>query len=145
MKFIILFFLGCSLLACSRVQTKNPTAEKQDSVSYRLKADERVYYSLEDTSFTLQLLKIEDSRCPRNARCIWQGEVKVSLAVAGQKPQTLCLGNCQVKDSAANKLQIDLQNDNFILILEDVQPYPALSSKNEEPQQAVLTIKRVTL
>lgn len=67
---------------------------------------------------------LEDSRCPADAMCIWQGNVKVRIEVAaGTEVQqyVLTLGELLAGDTNAAEVP------GHTVSLQDVQPYPLAS------------------
>lgn len=75
----------------------------------------------DDGVMTLSFADIEDSRCPLNVICVWEGqaEVKLSVKIAGEEPVDLEL----INRVGHPELGIDTLG-NFIFTLEDVLPYP---------------------
>lgn len=78
-----------------------------------------------------------DSRCPRNATCIWAGEVSLALRLQkeGEAPadsQSLTLGG---GDESAT-----LSWEGYDITLFDVQPYPEQTAE-PKPVQIVATIQ----
>ena len=61
---------------------------------------------------------VEDSRCPKNVTCIWQGEAKVALtALVGANAHELTLST---QPPAAASADVE----GFRIELRDVAPYP---------------------
>lgn len=73
----------------------------------------------------ITLLNVEDSRCPANVLCVWQGEAKVSInIIQNEVGENLALSTTQDKS-----FQIF---NGLVIKLVDVQPYPY--SNKEIPQ-----------
>ena len=67
---------------------------------------------------------IEDSRCPADAMCVWQGNVKVRIEVGfGTEVQQYVLTLGELLEGDANAVDIS----GHIISLLDVQPYPLAS------------------
>ena len=71
----------------------------------------------------ISILNVEDSRCPADVLCIWQGEAKISLNVIKDSKN---LGNFVLSTLKEKSIQ---RFDNFTIKLVEVEPYP--NSKKE--------------
>ena len=79
---------------------------------------------------------IQDSRCPADAMCIWQGNVRVLIEVRqGTEMQryTLTLGALLEGDVSSISLP------GYTITLKDVQPYP-LTSQPSSPADYEITL-----
>lgn len=89
-----------------------------------------------DGNVTITFIEVlADSRCPADAMCVWQGNVKVSLQVVsgGQTQVTLTLGELLAGD--VNSVTVD----GAIVTLVDMQPYP-LASQPTDPADYEVTL-----
>ncbi|CCH52756.1 hypothetical protein BN8_01778 [Fibrisoma limi BUZ 3] len=94
---------------------------------------------------TLQVEKIEDSRCPANVVCIRYGNVNVSYTLSQEtesRQGILCLGDCgngpqKTRDSTL----VQLGSDRYQLVLTEVRPYPGTSPVEVKPE-AVIQVKK---
>ena len=66
----------------------------------------------------ITILSIEDSRCPADVLCVWQGEAKVLINV---KKDSQDLGNFTLTSTAGKETQ---SFDGYSIKLVEVQPYP---------------------
>lgn len=67
---------------------------------------------------SIHLLNVTDSRCPSDVKCIWAGQVNVTLVVQSQfSKRTMSLINSPDPSST-------VVFDNYSIHLVDVQPYP---------------------
>ncbi|KAA3631846.1 MAG: hypothetical protein DWQ02_15775 [Bacteroidetes bacterium] len=75
----------------------------------------------DDGVLAVSFAEIQDSRCPLNVVCVWEGqaEVKLSVKVSGEEPVALEL----INRVGYPELGIDTLG-NYIFTLEDVLPYP---------------------
>lgn len=80
---------------------------------------------------------LEDSRCPADVQCFWEGNVKVEVSVDGQV-HVLTLGGMMEGDVNAVPL-----GDGLILRLVNVAPYPGEGNSNT-PHQVTLVVERET-
>ena len=76
---------------------------------------------------------VEDSRCPADAMCIWQGRAIVAFNLDGERFEVEFLGP---EDTVKSLEGIDLA-------LKDVQPYPLASQPSDEADYEVTV--RVTM
>ena len=57
----------------------------------------------------IRLVSSSDSRCPKNANCIWQGEINYKLDIDGEIVE---LGTVKQKDTSAKGCLIELYGTN---------------------------------
>ena len=81
----------------------------------------------------ISILNVEDSRCPADVLCIWQGEAKISVNVIKDSED---LGNFVLSTLEEKKTQ---RFDSFSINLVDVQPYP-YSNKETKISDYVVTL-----
>lgn len=80
---------------------------------------------------------IEDSRCPANVECFWEGNAKVSVWV-GEQSYILTLGGLVEGDQNA----VDL-GDGFVLRLLQIDPYPGTEGA-EQAYQISMVLEKET-
>lgn len=72
--------------------------------------------------------KVEDSRCPINALCVWVGMAKVSISVVeAQKktPLTLALPECTTcEPKLSESATVRIDGKPYRITLKEVSPYP---------------------
>ena len=88
------------------------------------------YYS-NANSIKLTIAEINDSRCPSDVVCVWEGEALVKINVETSTTQTIELSTFDNQ-----KDTIDL----FSIELIDVSPYP-VSTKNIDLEDYIVTLK----
>ena len=92
----------------------------------------------------VDFVKVLDSRCPINAKCIWAGNVTVSLTLSNlenmKSETTLCIGQCESKFKMADTIRVNLNQTNYTVVLKDVKPYPG--TKGAEDIKAILLVKK---
>jgi hypothetical protein len=71
---------------------------------------------------------VEDSRCPADAMCIWQGRVVVALALDDARFKIAFLG-----EAAATEV------GGYVVTVHEVQPYP-LASQPTDVEDYVVTV-----
>ncbi|RNI28579.1 hypothetical protein [Rufibacter latericius] len=98
----------------------------------------------------VNLQKIEDSRCPKEATCFWYGVATATLEVQdanGLKTnQRLYLGGpLPAPDNRgfreADTVVVQLGNKPYQLILSDVQPYPDLKNPSPSEKKAMVSVQ----
>ncbi len=130
-KPIILFFLGYFLAGCSEVIIPADFHfNKEENFKLHLE------YLSSDNNLKVEIINIEDSRCPSDVVCVWQGEARVEIVL--EETQTFST----VLSTYDN--QVDTLG-NYSLELIDVKPYP-VSDKviKTEDYDVTLKIKRIT-
>lgn len=71
---------------------------------------------------------VEDSRCPADAMCIWQGRAVVALELNGERFKVAFLGE-----------PASVEVGEYTVTIHEVQPYP-LASKPAAPSEYVVTV-----
>lgn len=99
--------------------------------------------SASSNGLNIRVDSIQDSRCPKEAVCIWEGNAQVFFTTnKGQagKSGTLCIGACgQLK--TADTTQIELSGMYYDIILQSVDPYPNQTDDNQPAKTAKLFIR----
>ena len=91
---------------------------------------------------TLKTLEIVDSRCPSDVQCIQQGHAGVDIEVLANNNAIdtfqLCIGGCilwqrpdRMGTFEADTAYFTNQSKDYMLILEDVLPYPSQKNTKE--------------
>ena len=88
-------------------------------------------YQLTDNPLTFSIIEINDSRCPSDVICIWQGKAELKIEVISPVSGTLIL-------NTYNHLNDTLGNYSFEL--KDVSPYP-ISTATIDPEDYIVTLK----
>lgn len=87
--------------------------------------------------------KIEDSRCPANAVCVWYGSAKVLLTLkkdSEQRTAELCLGQCDQKMKDRDVTTVTLGGRAYEVTLTEVRPFPGTTPTPQQPE-AVIEVK----
>jgi hypothetical protein len=129
-KVTIVFALMFFLFACEKEENKL-SFELGNKKAFIFN---QLYYS-SDQTIAFAIDTINDSRCPRGAACIWQGEARVNLLF--EKP---VVGSILL--STYDKLKDTISNFEVQLI--DVVPYPEIG-KEFELKDYLVTLKFVSL
>ncbi|WP_339868536.1 hypothetical protein [uncultured Algoriphagus sp.] len=89
-------------------------------------------------NITITLLKIQDSRCPAGAQCIWQGMILIEgmLTIDG-KDYPLKLST----EESFSEYPVQFSNEDYIVRLVDAFPYPDIGdSSSPEDKRAILIV-----
>jgi hypothetical protein len=138
-RIVLMCLVVClSLWGCDKQQNTTPQAATELSVPL---GKPTALNSTNLAGVSLNVEKVEDSRCPINALCVWAGVAKVTLAVKqGMESRLLVLGipncsSCTPELSATQ--QVVIGSNRYRITLKEVSPYPTGSVV----QQADYTLK----
>lgn len=98
------------------------------------------FNNADDSKLDVQVLSISESRCPSDAVCVWEGNVKVGFQVADLKSiVSLCL--LPNMPDCKNEAEVSYDGKNYLLTLLDVTPQP--TTTNSEVKKVVeFTVKQ---
>ena len=120
MKKIFFLFAVSAVFLASKCQ-KTPTFEMGQP--FQLKMGEALKASSDD--LVIQFVQVkEDSRCPKNTNCVWEGQAVIELAVKGKASK-----NIDLIMSAGKSAKLKEQMDNYTCTLKKVDPYPESGTK----------------
>jgi hypothetical protein len=108
--FFLMILAGILLVSCS--DEKMPESfDLGVEKSFHIKGE----YQSSDSQLKFSITNIDDSRCPSDVTCVWEGKADVTIAVESPQPGTIIL-------STYNNL-IDTVR-NFSFELKGISPYP---------------------
>ncbi|RPH25937.1 MAG: hypothetical protein EHM93_19840 [Bacteroidales bacterium] len=113
MKKILLFGIAILLLGC------NQTPEQPNYQTIKIKSNQVGRY---ENDLSIEVKKVDDSRCPQGCQCVWAGEVRVNvnLTYSGNSFETyLCL---------PSKPRVEFMD--CTVELKDVSPYPICDNQS---------------
>lgn len=91
----------------------------------------------------IEIIEIDDNRCPVDVQCFSAGDSKVKLKVTGFETNNtvlnFCIGQCDNRYRVADTVATQYQNQPYVIILSEVNPYPG---KGSEEKTAVFTIRK---
>jgi len=128
MKFLIqiLFFVSFIFVSCSKDTLSD---------SFKIGLENEFQYGeinqLDNNSLKFSITEINDSRCPSDVVCVWEGEAIVKIKIESPQKATINL-------STYDNLIDTLANYSFELI--DVSPYP-ISTKTIKLNDYTVTLK----
>ena len=143
-KYICILFLAALFYQCDddpEVFTLNQKLVMAQEDIIRLDIDN-------DTGYVeIQVLDIDDSRCPSNASCIRFGEAEVKVAVNGLQEKAtlvdLCIGDCPQYTQGfrdTDTVEVTLDNIPYAVILLDVIPFPTTTNQSETKKACLKVI-----
>ncbi|WP_025761756.1 hypothetical protein [Dyadobacter tibetensis] len=126
MKKIILIASMCiTLFACDKQEKEaipETMIEKQAVVALR-----KTVVSTHNTALKVELLSVNDSRCPMNANCIIAGSAMLKFAISDGTASTEVSLEFSGVESAKNVVGFKLNGKSYKLLVTQVLPYPETS------------------
>lgn len=135
----LLFCLAClALLGCasnqvvgmSTVQAAEPLPGNSQTVI--LQVGQTVALAQQD--LRIKLLEFQDTRCPRDARCVWAGHATATLSIIrpGAPAQTIVIGT---EAPPAMQLPFKVTSGGLLFTLVSLEPQP--TAKGAIPVESV--------
>lgn len=127
MSKMIGWWFGLLLFGCAgkQVVAANGTAGAAPAgASYTVVLRHGHSEQIPEAKLSLELLAVQDSRCPQGARCIWAGQATATLLVwhAGGAPLQLVVGTPTPPEM---HLPFQAQSGAFQFTLQALQPLPS--------------------
>lgn len=121
MNFKTLLFAPLLLLMSNcktQSQTQNPAS---DNKTFTLGINKKI--SIPNSKVTIEFENIsEDSRCPANVTCVWEGIAIVNLkAVSGSETKDIQVAT---RDFSPKQVTKSFSYSGYRFTLQDVRPYP---------------------
>lgn len=135
----ILFVFLCATIGCNEDQVNPNTLPVNFGQEFPLKVGDKAVATANTAtdSLLVEVISIQDNRCPRDVECIRAGEVQVEVIVTSRQQSenlAMCIGpDCgyleeRFRNSTSNTVidtaYFTLDNIPYQLILENVLPYP---------------------
>ena len=131
------------LLVFSFVIMLNTCNNKGDIV---LQEGESAARKIDDVKYRLKVNSIEDSRCPKDVKCVRAGEAFVNVSVDrdndGEQLLRFCTGLDCRRGTVADVNTISTATDNIEIKLLSVTPDPTLTNEKDS-KKATFTIKKL--
>ncbi len=128
--FLIIITLGFLLLSTCEKETVPNAFHFNEEFEFQL--DEE--YQSFDNRMKLTIEDVQDSRCPLQAMCVWQGEARVKIMVDILTKYELELSTF---DNHADTIQ------NYEIRLVNVIPYPEISNQIQRSDYRVVMEIRI--
>lgn len=135
---IILLSLLIFMQSCKKAETPD------FSGSIALKANEMNVFALAGKTIQVTASEFYESRCPKNAMCVWEGYAAVKINFKdekGEQNQLLCTGSCNIPTLNKEKT-IELNGISYTIRLEDITPYPDVNAPESKPRTAIISVSR---
>ena len=128
--YIFLVLITISFISCDKVTFS-------ESFSLGLENDFKIYgeYHSIDNALNFSIVEINDSRCPSDVVCVWEGKADVKINVISPVKGIITL-------STYDHLTDTIGNYSFKLV--DISPYP-VSTKTIKIEEYNVTLKIVEL
>ena len=120
MKKCLFLFVLVSVFLASKCE-KETTVELGQP--FQLKIGETVKLNADNLSVSFVQVK-EDSRCPKNTNCIWEGQAIIELSIKGKATKNIALIM-----SAGKSAKLAEKVDAYTYTLKKVDPYPESGTK----------------
>jgi hypothetical protein len=127
---LLLFGIIALFAGCKKTATKNAA-----TVSVAMEQCVQKLYGADNLSLCLDEL-VEDSRCPTNANCMWQGVARLRFSMQLQNQSYSFV----LSTSNVQSFRTDTTIQNYRISLRQVTPYPGKASP-EKPVADVLITK----
>jgi hypothetical protein len=129
-----IYFL-LALISLLFISCENETVSESFSIGLESKFKINNDYQSLDNYLNFSITEINDSRCPSDVQCIWEGKVDVKIEVLNPTGGTITL--------STYRHLIDTIG-NYSFEIKDVSPYP-VSTKTIKLEEYDVTLKIVEL
>ncbi len=110
------------------------SAQRTQQVTVRVNRQAKISRS----NLTIKFIAVEDSRCPKDANCVWAGNAKVTIRVTGRR------GASKTFDLNTNLQEKSARFDGYEITLGTVTPYPASNVRiNRNGYTASFTVTKL--
>ncbi|MGJ7033527.1 hypothetical protein [Niabella hirudinis] len=138
MKSFFVIFLFAVAAGCAK---KTAPAIDTNGTALSLALNEKKSYG----SITIMVSRIQESRCPMNARCIRAGEAIADLVISDNKSSitvSLCTGaDCERQKTGAQARAV-LGTHQYLLDLTDIIPNPT-KTLDKGTQKVICSIRKL--
>jgi len=127
MKYLVIFLILIGTVGFSfALESKEITLDDPFMI--------KIHQTLSVDNLALTFSKIEDSRCPSDVTCVWEGRASITFDIYDQKQhQTIMLTTGENTTSYVDSYKINLI---------DILPYPASSKNISEEYVATISVSK---
>ncbi|WP_299819040.1 hypothetical protein [uncultured Pontibacter sp.] len=105
--------------------------------SFLLEKDGAIKVTGDGETLLLQFNAVTDSRCPKEAVCIWLGNATVLLSAANAAERieniAMCIGDCRPDPvRIKHTLPLKIGEQQYSITLKEVLPHPGLENAAEK-------------
>jgi hypothetical protein len=129
------FYFFIAIIAISLISCDEETISESFSIGLESKFKINNNYQSLDNSLDFSITEINDSRCPSDVVCVWEGKADVKIEVTSPVKGSITL-------STYNHLRDTIGDYSFEL--KDVAPYP-VSTKTIKLEEYNVTLKILDL
>lgn len=123
MQKLVWLLLACTAISCSNKVGQEPRLEEEFQLRFGQTA------ILSDNGLSIKFLSVgEDSRCPEEVRCIWEGNARIAIQVAHS--------GFALNTTLEPK---EVTHSGYVVRLISVNPYPKYGQEIK-PSQYVVTL-----
>jgi hypothetical protein len=116
MKFVFLLFMGVVLMAGTCDSPASAAATFTIGETFTLAPGEES--SNKEAGLNISFAEVlEDSRCPKNTNCVWEGQAKIKLMINDQAMELI------IRAGKPEQAQ-QLYNNSYIIEAQGLSPYP---------------------
>lgn len=140
-KSIIITFLWIACIACDPKKDDTPEVQDQTvNVSYRTSTS----VSIPGQALIVNVLEVNDSRCPINANCVQAGSADLQLSISDGTNKAAVDVSFQKDNKASGHQTFKLGGQTYSLVVHDVSPYPETTTKPKPEEYKVnLSIEKI--
>lgn len=125
-KLLLLMMAGLLIVSCQKEEVQE-IFDYGKVKSFHINGD----YKSQDNSLKFTITAINDSRCPSDVVCVWEGKADVTIEVENPLEETIVLSTYDNRIDTV---------ENFSIELVDVLPYP-VSTDTIELEDYNVTLK----
>lgn len=136
--FLFLLFLNSALLGCADPDI--PCQSFSLTEPTEISIGERIQHCEEPVAVTFQQVT-QDSRCPTNVSCVWQGIVEIELVIeVAEATESFLLSSYPPYQNVPGQVDFKGYRINFL----DAFPYPHSTQKIQpEDYQVILLLEKL--
>lgn len=138
--------MGCALLDMGSKDEEDTSTQAKTSGAATLTLEKPAAVG----RLLVTLLQVKDSRCPKDATCVWYGNVVTTVQLqdaAGRSvQQKLYLGGALPAPNdrgfrSADSVAVAVGGKRYLVVLQEVQPFPTAADPNPVPKTARVTVR----
>lgn len=129
-KLIIVALINAALFACDTKKDEAPDIQDQTvSAPYR----KTTSVNLSGLALIVNVLEVNESRCPVNADCVQAGSVDLQLSISDGTNKVNIPVSFKNDSKASGHQTFILGNQNYSMVVHEVLPYP-VAGKLPDPE-----------
>lgn len=122
---IITSIMLATIAACNPKEDNSIPLAEQGSSTVSAKGESQFKTAGED--ILVQLISVEDSRCPLNANCVWMGSASLRFKISHKTVGTEVHVVFGAEKRISGIQEFNLDGQTYILTVTEVLPYPDTS------------------